>query len=238
MTTTETTSSTTTDSAAPHHAPTVLLILAKEPIPGRVKTRLSPPCTPAQAAELARIALVTTLDAAILTAATHPRLVLDGQPGPWLGDHAGIDVVVQGHGGLADRIGAAFATQSGPTVLIGMDTPQVSGAALNEVIATLRAPGVDAVLGPTDDGGWWVIGLNDPTLPAFSGIPMSTPGTGAAQAARLHELGLRVATVATERDVDTFDDARIAARRLPGSEFAHAVAAIEATIPAAVEEPP
>ncbi len=213
--------------AAPRHAPTALLILAKEPIAGRVKTRLTPPCTPDQAAELARIALISTLDAAVRTVATHPILVLDGRPGPWLGDHCAIDIVAQSEGGLADRIGAAFATQSGTTALIGMDTPQVSTAALNEVIATLRAPGVDAVLGPTDDGGWWVIGLNDPSLPAFSGIPMSTPTTGAAQAARLRELGLRVAMVAAERDVDTFADARIVARRLPGSAFAHAVAAVE-----------
>ena len=212
------------------NTPTALLILAKEPIPGRVKTRLSPPCTPDQAGDLARIALVTTLDAAVRTVATRPILVLDGRPGPWLGDHVAIDIVPQSNGGLADRIGAAFASQSGPAVLIGMDTPHVSTAALDDVITTLRAPGVDAVLGPTDDGGWWVIGLKDPCLPAFSGIPMSTSTTGAAQAARLRELGLRVATVATERDVDTFADARIVARRLPESEFARAVAAVEETI--------
>ena len=64
---------------------------------------------------------------------------------------------------------------------------------------------------------------------------MSTPETGTAQAARLRELGLRVATVATERDVDTFDDARIVARRLPDSEFARAVAKVEDTIPTVVD---
>ena len=216
-------------------APTTLLILAKEPIAGRAKTRLSPPCTSDQAGQLARIALITTLDAAVRTVATHPILVLDGRPGPWLGDHSDIDVVPQGRGGLADRIGDAFTAQSGTTLLIGMDTPHVSTAALNDVIATLRAPDVDAVLGPTDDGGWWVIGLNNPSLPAFVGVPMSTPETGTAQAARLRELGLRVATVATERDVDTFDDARIVARRLPDSEFARAVAKVEDTIPTVVD---
>ena len=230
MTTPAAAANTPTTNVARPDAPTALLILAKEPIPGRVKTRLSPPCTPVEAAELARIALVTTLDAAVRTVAMRPTLVLDGRAGPWLGDHAEINVIAQSEGGLADRIGSAFASQSGPTVLIGMDTPQVSTAALDEVIATLRAPGVDAVLGPTDDGGWWIIGLHDPSLPVFSGIPMSTSTTGAAQAARLRELGLRVATVATERDVDTFADARIVARRLPDSDFARAVAAVEATL--------
>ncbi|GAB2471058.1 hypothetical protein GCM10027162_78090 [Streptomyces incanus] len=70
---------------------TTLLVIAKEPRPGRVKTRLTPPFTPGQAAELAEAALADTLHAVAATPAARRVLVLDGAPGPWL--PPGFDVV-------------------------------------------------------------------------------------------------------------------------------------------------
>ncbi len=61
-----------------------LLVIAKEPRPGRVKTRLTPPFTPGEAAALAEAALVDTLRAVAATPARRRVLVLDGEPGPWL----------------------------------------------------------------------------------------------------------------------------------------------------------
>ena len=68
--------------------------------------------------------------------------------------------------------------------------------------------GVDAVLGPALDGGFWAIGLQRGCDPAavFDGIPMSTPRTGAAQRARLAALGLDPVLLPTLRDLDDMED--------------------------------
>lgn len=99
-----------------------LLVIAKTPVAGRVKTRLTPHFTPGQAADLARAALQDTLAAVLATPARRRVLVLDGAPGPWL-PH-GIEVVPQCEGGLDARLAAAFAGAGGPALLIGMDTPR------------------------------------------------------------------------------------------------------------------
>ncbi|HLM51248.1 MAG TPA: hypothetical protein VK279_11935, partial [Solirubrobacteraceae bacterium] len=70
-----------------------LVVLAKAPVRGNVKTRLSPPCTPEQAADLAAAALADTLDAVLATPAARRVIVLDGHPGPWL--PPGLDVLRQ-----------------------------------------------------------------------------------------------------------------------------------------------
>ena len=75
-----------------------LLVLAKEPIPGRVKTRLCPPCTPAEAARLAAACLADTLEAACAAGADRVLVALDGRPGDWL--PPGVRVVGQGSGGV------------------------------------------------------------------------------------------------------------------------------------------
>lgn len=84
-----------------------LLVIAKEPRPGRVKTRLTPPFTPEEAAGLAEASLADTLHAVAATPATRRVLVLDGAPGPWL--PPGFDVVAQCAGGLDERLAEAFA---------------------------------------------------------------------------------------------------------------------------------
>jgi rSAM/selenodomain-associated transferase 1 len=201
-----------------------LIVIAKAPVPGRVKTRLCPPCTAAQAAVLARAALADTLAAVAATPASRRLLTLDGKPGPWLPD--GFEVVPQPSGGLGDRLADAFTRAGGPAFLIGMDTPQVSPALLRH--ASRQLARADAVLGPAADGGYWGIGLRRPDPAVFAGVPMSTPRTGRAQRERLAALGLSVHDLPTLRDVDTFADASAVAALVPaGSAFATAVAALE-----------
>lgn len=202
----------------------ILLVVAKAPVAGRSKTRLCPPCTPAQAAELAEAALADTLDA-VAAASGRPVLALDGTPGDWL--PPGFRVFAQRGGGFDERLANAWDDAGGPGLQIGMDTPQVTPALLDEALAALDEPGTDAALGPALDGGWWALGLRRPDRRALLGVPMSTAGTGRAQLGRLRSLGLRVAALPALRDVDCFDDARAVAAVAPRSRFALALRRLE-----------
>ncbi|MFJ8147666.1 DUF2064 domain-containing protein [Streptomyces sp. NPDC096094] len=195
-----------------------LLVVAKEPRPGRVKTRLTPPFSPAEAAALAEAALTDTLRAVAATPARRRVLVLDGAPGPWL--PPGIDVVPQSAGGLDERLADAFAGCAGPALLIGMDTPQVTPELL-----TVDFTDCDACFGPAEDGGFWALGLARPDPALLRGVPMSTPVTGAVQRARLLAAGLRVRDLPCLRDVDTAADARAVAACAPHTRFAARLAA-------------
>ena len=209
-----------------------LIVLAKEPVPGRVKTRLCPPFTPHQAAGLAEAALVDTLHAARACGADNVLLFLDGEPGPWLPKPRigqGIGVAAQPDGGLDARIAAAFTAAArrdpGPALLIGMDTPQADPALLDEALRLLHGE-TQAVFGPAEDGGFWALGLDGRHNTAawaedlVLGVPMSVPETGRTQLRRLHDAGLRVEVLPALRDVDTAADAHAAAALIPESRFA------------------
>jgi rSAM/selenodomain-associated transferase 1 len=205
-----------------------LVVIAKAPVAGRAKTRLCPPLRPAQAATLAEAALHDTLLAVTRTAAGRKVLVLDGKPGAWLPD--GFEVLDQRRGDLAARLAGAFADVGRSALLIGMDTPQVSTRLLATGLELLAA-GNDAVLGRTRDGGYWAIGLRQPDVRVFQGVPMSTERTGAIQAERLDELGLHTAPLPSLRDVDRFHDALAVAAEAPTTRFARTLAAIVAEAP-------
>ncbi len=201
-----------------------LIVIAKAPVPGRSKTRLTPPCTPEEAAEVAGAALADTLAAVAAVPGVDPVLVLDGEPGGWVPD--GFRVVPQRGDGLDERLASAFDDVGGPGLLIGMDTPQVTPDLLSGSLARLCSAEVDAVLGPAQDGGWWAIGLQRPDPRVFLGVPMSTAGTCDAQRARLRELGLTIGELKELRDVDTFDDAVEVARVAESTRFAATVGRI------------
>jgi rSAM/selenodomain-associated transferase 1 len=207
------------------NAPAVVVV-AKTPVAGRVKTRLCPPCTLEQAAAIARAALADTLETVANTPARARVLALDGEPGAWV--PPGFVVVPQCGGGLDARLAHAFASVAGPALLIGMDTPQVTPSLLAHAGGMLLAPGVDAVLGRARDGGWWAIGLRRADQRVFAGVPMSTDHTGRDQRARLDALGLHTCELDPLCDVDTFDDALAVRRLVPESRFGAAVAAVAA----------
>ncbi|MFI5867971.1 DUF2064 domain-containing protein [Streptomyces sp. NPDC051546] len=192
-----------------------LLVIAKAPVAGRVKTRLTTAFSPQQAADLARAALRDTLDAVLATPAGRRVLVLEGAPGPWV--PPGIEVVPQGAGGLDARLAAAFALAEGAALLIGMDTPQVTPGLLALGLDFTEA---DAWFGPADDGGFWALGLADPDPALLLGVPMSVPDTGKVQRQRLTAAGLAVRDLPELCDVDTPADAERVASAAPGTRFA------------------
>jgi hypothetical protein len=203
-----------------------LIVIAKEPLPGRCKTRLAPQLSHDGAARLAEAALADTLAAAAGCDAGRRVLALDGRPGPWL--PAGFELLHQRGDGLDQRLASAFVDVGDPALLIGMDTPQVTPALLSHALDRLSAPGVDAVLGPAVDGGYWAIGLHRPRRHFIEGVPMSTSGTFSAQLARLRHCDVRVELLPRLRDVDLIDDARAVARLAPRSRFAGTLAELVA----------
>ncbi|WP_103355972.1 DUF2064 domain-containing protein [Amycolatopsis sp. CA-128772] len=215
--------------------PVIVLVLAKAPQPGRVKTRLCPPATPRQAARVAAAALLDTLDAAAAMPGARPVVALAGDVDA--GESASelgrpfhhIPVIGQRGSSLGDRIAAAHADTAQlypgyPVLQIGMDTPQVSAHLLQGCRDRLLEPGTDAVLGLAEDGGWWLLGLRDPRhAAAIAAVPTSRPDTGARTRLALAEHGLRIAAAPGLADVDTMPVARAVASTVPGSRFAAAV---------------
>jgi rSAM/selenodomain-associated transferase 1 len=210
------------------HRDIALIVIAKEPVPGRCKTRLCPPLRSFEAAGLARAAIADTLEAVARTPAARRFIALDGRPGPWL--PAGFEVIDQGAGGLDRRLATAFQAVGGPALLVGMDTPQLSPETLERAMSALAADGIDAVLGPAPDGGYWAIGLRSPRRDAFEGVPMSSERTAFFQRSRLRELGMVTAELESMRDFDTLADAEEVAALCPHSRFARELATLRPAV--------
>ncbi len=207
-----------------------LLVIAKAPLPGYAKTRLCPPCTSQQAAALAQAALLDTLAVVSRTPAVRRVLVFDdaglgAAAQRWCPD--GFELIAQRGLGLDERLAAAFEDVATPALLVGMDTPQLTVEVLLDGITALSRPGVDAVLGPALDGGYWSVGLQRPSRKVFAGVPMSEPFTCSAQRQRLRQLGLTLHEQPQLLDVDTIDDAHAVARQAPGTLFAAALAGVD-----------
>ena len=217
-----------------------LLVVAKAPEAGRAKTRLCPPLTPAQAADLAAAALLDTLAAVtavpggrVIVALTGDlsraaraaalRRALRGVPTP---AQRGPDL---GHRIAAAHRDAAALLPGRPVLQLGMDTPQVEPALLADAAVPLRTGMLDAVVGPATDGGWWALGLRDPRAAAvIAGVPTSRADTGERTVAALRTAGLRVGLLPELSDVDTIADALAVSAAAPGTRFAAAVAALSA----------
>jgi glycosyltransferase A (GT-A) superfamily protein (DUF2064 family) len=199
-----------------------VVVIAKEPVPGRVKTRLTPPYTPLQAAALAEASLVDTLAAVDQAPVIRRVLALEGRAGNWL--PTGFDVINQRGDGLDERIAWALADAwSGlpvPMVLIGMDTPQVTPGLLAAAAEPLVSGTADATFGMAEDGGFWLLGLREVDPALLLGVPMSQPDTGAKQLLRLEQSGLLVHMLPALVDVDTAAEAERIAAATPGSCFA------------------
>jgi uncharacterized protein len=210
-----------------------LIVLAKAPVPGRVKTRLCPPATPEEAADVAAAALLDTLDttAAVPDSRTLVAMTGDLADAARRGDVrcalGRAERTRQRGDGLGERIVAAEADAArrfpdSPTLLIGMDTPQVGPLLLAEGLRLLQD--ADAVLGLAADGGWWALGLRDPDAAGpVAEVPMSRSDTGERTLAALRGAGLRVAALPELTDVDTAVEAVAVAAAVPGSRFAAAV---------------
>lgn len=197
--------------------PCAILIVAKAPVVGLAKTRLTPTFGADGAAELAAAALLDTL-IAVREADVGARIVaLTGdlaearQAGEITCLLEDFTVISQRGDGFAERLSVAHAEAGAlagtPVLQIGMDTPQVSPTLLSGAASSLTDKGVDAVFGPAVDGGWWALGLSDPRLAsALEGVTMSRPNTGRRTLAALADRGVLAVHLPELTDVDTADD--------------------------------
>ncbi|CAN5189389.1 DUF2064 domain-containing protein [soil metagenome] len=205
---------------------TILVLIAKETIPGRVKTRLHPALTFDQAAELAAASIDDTISALAEVPAARRILLFDGMRVP--ASAAGWQVVQQVGGPLDERLAAIFDALDEPVVLVGMDTPQLTAADLAPAFDSWAVAGAagypDAWFGPACDGGFWALGMREPRGELVRGIPMSRPDTGKLQLDRLARAGLSVGMLPPLTDVDTIADAHAVAALAPSGAFATTLA--------------
>lgn len=189
-----------------------LCLFAKPPSPGKVKTRLAATLGPRAACELARAFLVdawTGHDAwctarevrlALATTDTLPPDLLEPPP-----DH----VWLQGQGDLGTRIETILRRalqDSDLAIAVGADSPGLPPRLLDEALAAHDDPTIDAVLGPAEDGGFYLLALRHCPEGLLADLPWSSPETFARTLARLEARGLRVAVLEPWFDVDEPDD--------------------------------
>ncbi|WNV82186.1 DUF2064 domain-containing protein [Umezawaea sp. Da 62-37] len=210
-----------------------ILVVAKAPVPGLAKTRLSPAVPPEQAADIAAASLLDTLDAVLATPGAIPVVAMTGdlaaaKRSDELRALLRRAIVVPQRGvDFATRLANAHADVAHlnaglPVFQIGMDTPQVTAELLDRCVGSMRH--VDGVLGPATDGGWWALGLRDGhQAGALRTVPMSRDDTGALTAAALRGRGLRLGRLPELSDVDDMGTALEVAAALPGSRFAEAL---------------
>ncbi|MET9630206.1 DUF2064 domain-containing protein [Lentzea sp. NPDC006480] len=202
-----------------------LLIMAKSPVPGQVKTRLCPPLSLDEAADVAAASLLDTLEAALDTPGAVPVVALAGiVRRDDVRDALAECVVIPQRGRtFAERLVHAHADVARfgmPVLQIGMDTPQVTPSLLESC-----AEFEEAALGYALDGGWWALGLRDPLRASvLHDVPMSQTDTGLRTFEALH--GLKVNQLPILSDVDTMVDARAVAAQAPGGRFAATLATI------------
>lgn len=187
--------------------PVRIVIFAKAPVPGRVKTRLIPVLGAAGAAQLAARMLDRALEQALTAAVGPVELCMSPAPDApeWAGINlpAGIDVSDQGEGDLGARMArpAQRAVARGEAVLLtGTDCPELSAARLR--LAAAELAGHDAVLHPAADGGYPLLGLRAFDASLFEDMPWSTPAVADLTLKRLAALGWKVWVGDTLSDID------------------------------------
>lgn len=187
---------------------TRVLLFAKAPRAGRVKTRLA-----RQIGEQRAVALYRAIGSSVATAVagTHPLTVWFDPPGAeeemraWLGDH---EFRPQPEGDLGERMACAFrehfARGEQPVIAIGADVPGITAAVIADAERLLKQ--AEVVLGPALDGGYYLIGLRAPREELFQGMPWGSARVLRATEERCERLGLSAARLDPLRDLDTPED--------------------------------
>jgi hypothetical protein len=184
-----------------------LLVVAKRPAPGQTKTRLTPPLTPEQAAQLYESFLRDTLALIRRVPDVYPILAYlpEGEedyfralaPGFDLRPQVGADLGARLDHALTQCLSDGFAH----AVIMDSDSPTLPAEYLAQAFDALDS--ADAVLGPCDDGGYYLIGLKRPAPRLLRAVPLSAPTVMRDTLARAAEENMSVAQLPPWYDVDT-----------------------------------
>ena len=189
--------------------PVAVAVLAKAPLPGFAKTRLIPALGAAGAALLqARLVerAVATACAAVIGPVTLWATPDESHPlFQAIGAHLGVALARQSDGDLGTRMLAAIAAANAPALVIGTDCPALTSEHLRAAADVLRGGG-DAVVIPTEDGGYALIGMRAPARALFSDMHWSAPSVMDETRRRLRALGLTWQEPVTLWDVDLPED--------------------------------
>ncbi|HEX9660037.1 MAG TPA: TIGR04282 family arsenosugar biosynthesis glycosyltransferase [Rhodothermales bacterium] len=201
-----------------------IIVFAKNPTPGMVKTRLASELGLDCAAELYRALLIDTLVRfSRLGAAVRLYLAPTTEPisttvAPFDGKR-----LRQRGDGLGPRMKHAFEDSFDegyrPVVIIGSDHPTLPLSIIEQAFTELRRPDT-VVIGPSHDGGYYLLGLSEPTGVLFDGMTYSHPEVFVQTGARARSAGLKVVTLEPWYDIDTPHDVRRLAADLSGDETA------------------
>jgi rSAM/selenodomain-associated transferase 1 len=189
----------------------IVVIIAKEPQIGTTKTRLSPPLKPSQAAALFEalledtIDLVTSIEGIDLAVAVTPRESIGYFEGKTPGGTILIPVTCADIGDCLKQVFEELFQRGYPRVLaFNSDGPSLPSEYIHQAVQLLDS--LDVVYGPSDDGGYYLVGLNEPQPKLFSDIQWSTAQVMEQSLARAKAENLRVALLPEWYDVDTADD--------------------------------
>lgn len=190
-----------------------LLIFAKRPVPGSVKTRLAPSLSHTEAAEFYRCMLEDILARTASLADVKRFLFYDGGDetlGYFTATAPGVTCIPQRGKDLGERMTEAFreafAMGHGPTIIIGTDSPDLPLAFIEDAFARLGRGESDAVFGPTSDGGYYLVGMTRLHRQLFVGIPWSSDGVLGESLKRAEKFGVKSSLLPPWHDVDTATD--------------------------------
>ena len=179
---------------------TRIVVFAKAPVPGHAKTRLIPVLGPEGAADLARRMLAFTCREALAAGVGPVEFCLAPHPGWSDPPPPGVELTEQGEGDLGDRLWRTAERAGPPLILIGTDCPDLDRHRLKAAARELH--GRDAVLNPTEDGGYALLGLGKLDRSLFTGIAWSTDTVARQTIERIRALDWSLHIGDTLRDID------------------------------------
>ena len=192
--------------------PVAVAIMAKAPEAGKVKTRLCPPLSLAEAAELYRRFLLDKIEQVRALSGASPAIAYTPVEARDFFEEvaAGFALVPQRGEDLGDRLanslGALLETGHRGALAIDSDTPTLPLGFLQRALDLVASPEIDVVLGPTEDGGYYLIGLRTAHSELFEAMAWSTSQVLPETLRRADAKGLRVACLPPWYDIDTPDD--------------------------------
>lgn len=189
-----------------------LLIFAKEPVPGTVKTRLARDLDVHAAAELYAAMLGDVLETAVSLSDVRPLVFWALETGtvPGCPEFPGLEMFEQQGVDLGEKMRNAFIHAFGlgfeTCCCIGSDMPDLAIGHIRQAFRNLESPEADVVFGPAADGGYYLVGMKKMHPHLFADIAWSTPAVLATSLERARGLGLRTSLLEPWYDIDTLDD--------------------------------